>query len=155
MHTTAAISPARRPHRPPGSDPALRVGDAERERTATRLGQAFTQGYLPMPEYELRLSQTFEAQTADGLQQLLADLPVDRIRRQDPQRRQARLAAARRGVRVHLLAYLAMSLLTITIWFSVAVAGGGWYFWPLWPILGAGIGVVSHAIPVYARIRSA
>lgn len=152
MITTHATSPARRPHRH-SVDPSLRVGDAERERTAARLGQAFTQGYLAMPEYETRLSQAFEAQTADALQRLLADLPVERISRRDPHRRQARLATARRGVQVHLIAYLAMSLLTVMIWLVVALTVGAWYFWPVWPILGAGIGLMSHAIPVHARSR--
>lgn len=153
MSTTHATSPARRPHRLSVVDPSFRVGDADRERTAARLGQAFTQGYLPMPEYETRVSQAFEAQTADALQRLLTDLPVDRISRRDPHRRQARLAAARRGVQIHLIAYLAMSLLTLMIWLVVAVTVGAWYFWPVWPILGAGIGLASHAIPVHARSR--
>ena len=58
----------------------IRAGDRERDRTATDLGQALAQGYLPMAEYEDR--------------------------------------------------------------------------WPVWPILGWGIGVVSHAIPIMAHVRS-
>ena len=51
----------------------VRVGDPERERTAARLGQAFTQGYLSMPEYETRLGRAFEAQTVVALGDLVAD----------------------------------------------------------------------------------
>jgi 2TM domain-containing protein len=53
-----------------------------------------------------------------------------------------------RGVRIHLAAYLAASLLMIGIWLAVAVSVGAWYFWPVWPILGMGTGVLSHAVPV-------
>lgn len=124
----------------------VRVGDPERERTAARLGQAFTQGYLSMPEYETRLGRAFEAQTVVALGDLVADLPVERIRRQDPQRRAQRHAAARRGARIHLGVYLAVSVLMVATWLVTAMSVGQWYFWPVWPIFGWGIGVVSHVL---------
>jgi hypothetical protein len=31
--------------------------------------------------------------------------------------------------------------------FAVGLTAGAWYFWPVWPILGAGIGVLGHALP--------
>ncbi len=126
----------------------VRAGDAERERTATHLGEAFTQGYLSIAEYESRLQQAFAADTGGALKQLTADLPVARISRHSPRRRAVRVAAARRGVRIHLLSYLAVSLLMLGIWLAVGVGVGAWYFWPVWPILGGAIGVISHAIPV-------
>lgn len=135
--------------------PVVRVGDPERDRAAAVLGQAFTQGYLSMSEYETRLGRAFEAQTTGGLDQLVGDLPVQQISRRDPHRRAARQAAARRGVRIHLLAYLAGSLLMLGIWLATAMATGAWYFWPAWPILGWGIGIVSHATPVHACYRRA
>jgi Domain of unknown function (DUF1707)/2TM domain len=153
MTTTLARTPARPPRHQATADPAVRVGDPERERTATRLGQAFTQGYLSMAEYETRLNRAFEAQTVGALNQLTIDLPIERISRRDPHRRAARLAAARRGVQIHLIGYLAMSALTIGIWLAIAVGAGAWYFWPVWPILGGGIGVISHAIPVHTCAR--
>jgi hypothetical protein len=141
--------------RPPANaEPSVRVGDREREQVIARLGQAFAQGYLAMPDYETRLDQAFEARTAGALSEVLNDLPVGRIVRDDPRRRAARAAAARRGVRVHLAAYLAASLLMIGIWLAVALTAGAWYFWPVWPILGMGIGVVSHAVPVHNCVRS-
>ncbi|WP_125079830.1 DUF1707 domain-containing protein [Mycobacterium sp. P7213] len=135
-------------------DSAVRVGDAERGRIADHLGQAFIQGYLSMEEYETRLARAFAAQTAGALRELLTDLPVAQIIRRDPRRRAQRSAVARRGVRIHLGAYLAVSVLMIGIWLLSAVFAGAWYFWPVWPILGWGIGIVSHAIPVGAHARS-
>lgn len=136
-------------------EPVMRVGDPERGRTAARLGQAFAQGYLSMAEYETRLGRAFEAETVGALHDLLIDLPVERIGRRDPQRRAVRHAAARRAVRIHLIAYLAVSVLMIGIWLATVVAAGAWYFWPVWPILGWGLGIVSHAIPVGACGRRA
>jgi Flp pilus assembly protein TadB len=128
--------------------PAVRAGDHERERTAGQLGQALSQGYLAMDEYENRLQATFAANTITELRQLVADLPLAQLRRNDPQRRAARRRAAQSGVRIHLAAYLAMVVIVLTVWLAVGLTAGAWYFWPIWPILGAGIGLMSHAIPV-------
>jgi uncharacterized protein with von Willebrand factor type A (vWA) domain len=125
-----------------------RAGDHDRQQTAARLGQALAQGYLRMDEYEQRVHAVFQAHTTAELRELLADLPLDRIRRADPRRRAARLAAARRGVRIHLGAYFAMVAVVLTVWAAVAVTTGVGYFWPIWPILGGAIGFVSHAMAV-------
>jgi hypothetical protein len=126
----------------------VRAGDRDRERTASLLGQALSQGYLAMDEYDTRLQATFATHTTAELRQLVADLPLAQLRRSDPQRQASRYRAARLGVRVHLGAYLAMVVIVLTVWLAVGVTAGAWYFWPIWPILGAGIGVLSHAIPV-------
>lgn len=126
----------------------MRAGDREREQTANQLGQALAQGYFALDEYESRLQATFAAHTTDELRELVADLPLDRIRRNDPARRQARQRAARRGVQIHLAAYLAMVVIVLTVWLVVCLTAGAWYFWPVWPILGAGIGVLGHALPI-------
>jgi hypothetical protein len=107
-----------------------------------------------MDEYETRLQATFAAHTTAELRQLVADLPIGRLRRNDPQRRAARGRAARLGVRIHLGAYLAMVVIVVTVWLAVGLTAGAWYFWPIWPILGAGVGLASHAIPV-RRLRDA
>jgi hypothetical protein len=127
---------------------SVRAGDRDREKTANQLGQALSQGYLAMDEYETRLQATFAAHTTAELRQLVADLPLSQLRRTDPQRQAARRRAARMGVRIHLGAYLAMVVIVLTVWLAVGLTAGAWYFWPIWPILGAGIGLASHAIPV-------
>jgi Domain of unknown function (DUF1707)/2TM domain len=125
-----------------------RAGDREREATAAHLGQALAQGYLDMAEYEDRVRAAFGAHTTGELRHLLGDLPVSRLRHDDPRRRAARHAAARMSVRIHLAAYLLMVVVVLTVWLAVALSAGAWYFWPVWPIVGAGIGVVAHAIPI-------
>ncbi|KWX68335.1 DUF1707 domain-containing protein [Mycobacterium sp. NAZ190054] len=126
----------------------VRAGDRDRDMTAHLLGQALAQGYLDMVEYENRLQAVYDAHTTPDLRQLTADLPVAELRRKDPRRHAARRAAARRSVHLHLAGYLAMVLIVLTVWLAVGLSGGSWYFWPVWPILGAGIGVLGHALPI-------
>lgn len=126
----------------------VRAGDRERETTAGLLGLALAQGYLDMPEYERRVGAAFAAQNSSELRGLIADLPVALLRRNDPRRREAQRAAARMSVRLHLAGYLLMVVIVLTVWTAVALTGGTTYFWPIWPILGAGIGVLGHAIPI-------
>jgi hypothetical protein len=50
----------------------------------------------------------------------------------------------KRDLRAHLLAYVSVNLMLVAIWFA---AGGG-FFWPVFPILGWGIGIVFHIYDV-------
>jgi hypothetical protein len=124
------------------------AGNRDREKTADLLGQALAQGYLEMDEYEVRLQALYQTHTAPQLRELFSDLPVDRIRRHDPRRRAARIAAARRGVRIHLGAYAAMVAVVLTVWAAIAMTTSATYFWPIWPILGGTIGFISHAMSI-------
>jgi len=54
----------------------------------------------------------------------------------------------RQSFKIHVTFYLVVNVLLIGIW----AASGGGYFWPVWPILGWGIGLVFHAWDVYGRL---
>ena len=41
-----------------------------------------------------------------------------------------------------------MVVIVLAVWLAVGLTAGAWYFWPIWPILGAGIGVLGHAVPI-------
>ena len=114
----------KRPTTTVAASPSDRAGDRDRQKTAAYLGQALTQGYLEMDEYEQRVQTVFQTHTTGELKELLTDLPLDRIRRADPRRRAARVAAARLGVRIHLAAYAAMTVVVLTVWAAVAVTTG-------------------------------
>ncbi len=43
-----------------------------------------------------------------------------------------------------------MVVIVLAVWLTVGLTAGAWYFWPIWPILGAGIGVIGHALPIRA-----
>jgi hypothetical protein len=133
--------------------PAVRAGDRDRDKTADQLGQALAQGYLEMSEYDERLRAAFQARTTAELRRLVADLPVERLRRNDPRRRAACAAAARRSVYLHLAAYLTMVVIVLIVWLSVALSAEAWYFWPIWPILGGALGVIGHAVPIRFATR--
>ena len=45
----------------------------------------------------------------------------------------------------HLVAYLAVNAMIVAIW---AFTSGG-FFWPIFPIVGWGIGLVFHGMDVY------
>jgi hypothetical protein len=111
--------------------PAIRASDQDRERAAAKLREHAATGRLDVEELTARLDATFTAKTQDELDAQFRDLPADRevmpsSRHPSPRRR-------------HVSVYLAVSLLMIVIW---AATGMG-YFWPIWPILGWGVGVVS------------
>jgi hypothetical protein len=153
MNCIATIQSTGRGHRPT-RDLNTRIGDADRQQAADTLGLAFTQGYLAVDEYQSRLQQAFDVATAGSVEQLLADLPTEALKRGDPRRRAARITAARRGVRLHLGIYLAAAILCVGIWSAIALTVDAWYFWPMWPILGGGIGVIAHAVPVQRWART-
>lgn len=52
--------------------------------------------------------------------------------------------------RIHLTIYVLVNALLIGIW----AASGGGYFWPVWSILGWGIGLAAHGAPLIARLGS-
>lgn len=130
-------------HAPPDRSPApalagsdhLRLSDTEREHAATSLREHATAGRLTIDELDGRLEIALAARTQGELNALFDDLPVQ-PRGEPNSHDRAKVL----GVRIHTGAYLWASLAMIAIW---AATGTG-YFWPLWPIVGWGVGVASH-----------
>jgi hypothetical protein len=56
-------------------------------------------------------------------------------------------AGKKRDFRVHIRVYVAVNLTLVGIW---AVTGSG-FFWPIFPMLGWGIGVAANAWDAYGR----
>ncbi len=146
--STGSRIPAHRPPAGPAADGHLRVGDTERDHVTLLLGEAFTLGHLTIAEFETRCGQVPRAVTRQDLQNLLGDLPADRVGRMVSAGRMSRKAAALRGVRIHLFCYLGAALIMLGAWPAIALMFNAWYFWPVWPIVGGGVGVLSHALPV-------
>jgi len=133
--------------------PSERVGTAEREEVAALLADATAAGYLDADEFAERVSQAYAARTRAELEASAQDLPAGWLRerrRAETARRHA--AGARLGMRSHVTAYVTFSLLMIGIWAAVGIGTGAWYPWPIWPILGWGVGVLGHVIPVRAAL---
>jgi fatty acid desaturase len=110
----------------------LRASDAERELVVEELRAHAGDGRLDLEELEERTSAALAAKTVADLRAVKADLPPRRSRRP---------ARASEDFRSHLRVFVAVQLLLVAIW---ALTGMG-YFWPIWPFLGWGIGVLSHA----------
>ncbi len=64
---------------------------------------------------------------------------------EEQRQRAIRRIRAKREFRAHFAVYLSVNALLVLIW---AITSGG-FFWPVWPMLGWGIGVASHAARVY------
>jgi len=130
-----------------------RVGDRQRDDVQAVLSLAFALGYLDLKEFEARTGRALTATTDTDLTRLTADLPVAELRERDPARRAEQVRVARLGVRIHLAAYLMVTVLLLGVWLLFGLSGGGWFPWPVWPVLGWGIGVASHAVPVHLALR--
>jgi hypothetical protein len=132
----------------------VRVGTAEREAAAAVLADAATAGYLDTDEFAERSAAAYAARTRADLDGALAELPPAWLKaRAATRRRRRHAAAARLGMRLHLAAYVAGSLLMIGIWLTVGLTADAWYPWPVWPILGWGVGLAGHLIPVRLVVR--
>ena len=55
----------------------------------------------------------------------------------------------RRDFRTHLTAYVLVNFLLISIWLVVGITAGAWFPWPVFPLLGWGIGLAFHIWDVY------
>ena len=109
----------------------VRASDAERERVVAVLRDHAGEGRLEPAELEERVEGAYAARTRGQLGELVRDLPAPP---EQPARRR------RRRLSPQLAPFLAVNLMLVVIW---AATGAG-YFWPIWPILGWGIGLLPH-----------
>jgi Domain of unknown function (DUF1707)/2TM domain len=136
VHQPRPTRPLPRP-----ADPRLRVGDAERGQVIDQLADHHAAGRLTLAEFEERMTSAWTAQTGADLEVLVRDLP--------PASRPARRPPA--SPRPHLddqtRTYLAVMALLWLLWL---VTGAG-YPWPIWPMLGWGVGLAGHHRRAWAR----
>ena len=126
-------------------DRSERVADADRERAAAVLSQAFRDGVLRVEEFDQRLSAVYAATTVGDLDDVMADLPRDWTEELRAAERASRRAQRhRRGWQAEVHSYGRVMLLLVAIWLFTSLdefAGGsdGAFFWPIFPMLGWGI----------------
>ena len=70
------------------------------------------------------------------------DVPDDDVRKEARRRLEER-----RGFSTHVVTYLLVNGMLVAIW---AMSGAG-FFWPIFPILGWGIGIAFHAWDTFRR----
>jgi Domain of unknown function (DUF1707) len=113
------------------SDPsAMRVADADRERSASELREHMVAGRLSEEELEERVALAYSAKTQADLDALRADLPIS------PATIEQSLKERRRHLRRRLAQEAGGSLtasgVCVAIWLA---AGAHGQFWPIWVIV--------------------
>jgi class 3 adenylate cyclase len=136
----APRSPSPQPH-PRAQRAGLRASDADRERVVEVLRHHYGAGRLSEDDLSERIDAAYSRRTVGELDALTADLPSSH--ESPPRRRRGGLETS---VRIHFAIYAAVNVMLIGIW----AASGAGYFWPIWPILGWGIGLSCHAAPLFA-----
>lgn len=120
----------------PSTDFVL-ASDAERDTVADRVRTAYAEGRLTGEELDQRLTQALRARTRGALLPVTADLPPAGAHRTAPALAPMAPASAarRRGMQVNWPVYAASAAVCLGIWATVALLGGGTYFWPLWVLI--------------------
>lgn len=125
--------------------PDARIGDRDRAQTADLLARAAGTGHLDLDQLDDRMAGVWTARTGADLMVLEADLPPSlRAERDRQEAAERQRAAARAGLRGHVMTYLVVMALLVAVWVAAGLAGGQWYPWPLWPALGWGISVAGQ-----------
>jgi hypothetical protein len=130
MSELSAINPAALGH--------LRVGDIDREQVADQIAEHHAAGRLTLDELEERLTTVWSARTGDELAATLVDLPAQPVRPEPAPSRHPYVAVA--SLPTQLITYLAV---IAGLWLIWALTGAG-YPWPVWPMLGWGLGLLGR-----------
>jgi Domain of unknown function (DUF1707) len=142
------LTPEDRPV-PPGSfppgvprvAPTQRIGDAERERAVTALGEHYAVGRIDRAELEARLDAAYRATTVDQLVALFTDLPDPAPFRLNRRQRRAAQRAARFGSRSPWTRYPVVPAVALLVAIAVLIASEGRAFFllpMLWFWFGSG-----------------
>jgi hypothetical protein len=134
----------------PRASGTLRAGNDDRKRVTDWLQAQYVAGRLNSAELEERIEQALAARTIGDLDALTTDLPPIQAsaapssahqmpRGQKNHRRHGR----DKSFGAHATSYLMVMALLVTIWLLTTPGG---YFWPIWPMLGWGIGLASHGL---------
>ncbi len=132
----------------------LRASNDDRQRVLDQLQAQYVAGRLTSEELEERIERGVAARTLGDLDALVADLPdagASSADRTSPRRSRPSSHWGHRqfghdgekGLRAHAISYLLVMALLVAIW---ALTTPGGYFWPVWPMLGWGIGLASHGL---------
>lgn len=130
----------------------VRASDHDRETALEALREAYADGRLDRTEFDRRSVEALAARLLGEFVPLLGDLeaPVTATRsvREEALRRYRRETRdARNGV-------LAIGTLTTGIWVVTSIADGDpYFFWPIFPILGVGVGWLMQVVNKEDRIE--
>lgn len=117
--------------------PDLRAGDQDRDRTISRLREAFAEGRLTQDEFDGRMGQAAVARTMGDLAALTADLPAAASSTPAPVTPAVVEAVEadeeRDKLRKGWAAWAGVSLMVNVIWLGTWITEGDpSYYWPIW-----------------------
>ncbi len=134
----------------PQYQPHQRFTEADREKIAGRLRDAFADGRLDQPEFSSRLDQLYVVQTYGELEPLVRDLPPmktyqtpavvqDRKPAPAPGEFPTKEVQPRRNGGLLALGggFTGVVVINVVIWFVIGLAHNGqWpHFWPVWLLI--------------------
>jgi hypothetical protein len=136
--------------------PELRAGDEDRDRTITRLREAYAEGRLTQDEFDGRMSDAAVARTFSDLDRLTADLPASAPTPvAAPVALPADLATdehERENLRKGWAAWAGVSLLVNVIWLGSWISDGDpSSYWPIWVMGPWGAAMVIGTLSRRAR----
>jgi hypothetical protein len=136
--------------------PVIRASDTDRDRTVAQLRQHLAEGRLTMEEFSERVDEAYAARTMADLQQVLRELPHVRVNepRTPEQREQAKgkQLKRQRQLRGQVVVFLLVNAFLIAIWAATSVAARELiFFWPIFPLLGWGLGLAVQFWQVYGE----
>ncbi|MGH3500893.1 MAG: DUF1707 SHOCT-like domain-containing protein [Nocardioidaceae bacterium] len=141
-------------------DARLRASDGDRDVVHALLSEAYADGRLDKAEYDQRAEAVWDAKLLGDLVPVVSDLvPADvptsaRLLNQ-PEIEAKANRKWRRDLRHRSRTFASVSLLTSGIWGATAVASQDvYFFWPVFPIVGTGIGLASTLLNKGERIES-
>jgi hypothetical protein len=126
------------------SDPerSVRASDEDRERVAQELSRQASAGRLTPDELDERLGAAYAARTESELERLTDDLPAapaPAARSRDVALRRARFQHRAAGAMLTVL-------VCVAVWAATSAHSS---FWPIWVMLGVGVGVVREGFRAY------
>jgi hypothetical protein len=159
----------------------MTLSEDDRARAIAALREQVGSGALELDDYGARLQEAYRAESLDQLNHALRDLQVAPLSPPAPQQTRSTAtrpspvpmprptshshphkqphqklspqkaeAAARAAWGAHLGAYLSVNVMLIVIWLLTTPGG---YFWPMWPMMGWGIGLAAHGMAHSAAMR--
>jgi len=134
--------------------PVIRASDHDRDRAVAQLRQHLTDGRRTMEEFTERVDEAYAARTTAELEVALRELPHVRVSEpRTPEQRDTttrRQLKRQRDLRSHLVTFVLVNAFLVGIWVVSCIAARELiFFWPIFPLLGWGLGLAVQAWQVY------
>ena len=63
-----------------------------------------------------------------------------------------RRVAMKKAFQIHLMVYISVNLFLVAVFFITSRNNWQNYFWPMWPMMGWGLGLAIHGAVVYSNV---